>query len=140
MKFEDKNYFIIDKKKYEDVLKEDQENVYLYHFIYVKYMEANTMKFIKIDDVKDLKKIEGKNVLIKYYVEKIHYFNDCENESFEYGEPYFIFNIGYFYIGGFINNKEEETKKVKNLFNKYKNNYPKIHFPFNDIEYLSLNK
>lgn len=140
MKFEDKNYFIIDKKKYEDVLKEDQENVYLYHFIYVKYMEADTMKFIKIDDVKDLKKIEGKNVLIKYYVEKIHYFNDCENESFEYGEPYFIFNIGYFYIGGFINNKEEETKKVKNLFNKYKKNYPKIHFPFNDIEYLSLNK
>ena len=60
MKFEDKNYFIIDKKKYEDVLKEDQENVYLYHFIYVKYMEANTMNFIKIDDVKDLKKIEGK--------------------------------------------------------------------------------
>ena len=55
MKFEDKNYFIIDKKKYEDVLKEDQENVYLYHFIYVKYMEANTMNFIKIDDVKDLK-------------------------------------------------------------------------------------
>ena len=140
MKFEDKNYFIIDKKKYEDVLKEDQENVYLYHFIYVKYMEANTMNFIKIDDVKDLKKIEGKNVLIKYYVEKIHYFNDCENESFEYGEPYFIFNIGYFYIGGFINNKEKETKKVKHLFNKYKKTYPKIHFPFNDIEYLSLNK
>lgn len=118
MKFEDKNYFIIDKKEFEDLLKENQENIYLYHFIYVKYMDANMVKFVKIDDVKDLRKIEGKNVITKYYVEKIHYFNDCDNESFEYGEPYFIFNIGYFYIGGFINNKEPETKKIKSLFDK----------------------
>ena len=140
MKFEDNNYFAIDKNEFENVLKEDRENVYLYHFIFVKYLEDNKVEFKKIDNVNDLKLLENKKILVKYYVEKIHYFNDCRNDEFEYGEPYFIFNVGYFYIGGLIRNKKDETEKIKALFEKYENDYSTIHFPFDDVKYLSLNK
>lgn len=140
MKFEDNNYFIINKEKYNEILEDNVENVYLYHFIYVKYIEKENIKFIKIDNINDLDKLKNKNVLVKYYISKIHYFNDCSNDEFEYGEPYYIYDIGYFYIGGFIKNKEEEVKKIKEMFENYNVKYKSMNFPFDDKKYLSLNK
>lgn len=140
MILKNKNYFLINKNEYEDILKNDREDVYLYHFIYVKYLESGSVKYIKIDNVKDLKLLDNKEIVVKYYVKKIHYFNDCDNLSFEYGEPYYIYNVGYFYIGGFIENKNgEELSRINKLFQRYNNNYDKINFPFNDREYLILN-
>ena len=132
MILKNKNYFLINKNEYEDIFKNDKKGVYLYHFIYVKY--------IKIDNTKDLELLNDKKILVKYYIRKIHYFNECDNLSFEYGEPYYIYNVGYFYIGGFIENKNgEELSKINKLFQGYNNNYDKMSFPFNDREYLNLN-
>lgn len=56
-------------------------------------------------------------------------------------ENLIIYNVGYFYIGGFIENKNgEELSKINKLFQDYNNNYDKMNFPFNDKEYLNLNK
>lgn len=140
MILKDKNYFLINKNEYEDIFKNDKESVYLYHFIYVKYLENECIKYIKIDNVKDLELLNDKKILVKYYIRKIHYFNDCNNLSFEYGEPYYIYNVGYFYLSGFIENKNrEELSKINKLFQDYNNNYDKISFLFNDKEYLNLN-
>ncbi len=140
MILKNKNYFLINKNEYEDILKNDREDVYLYHFIYIKYLENDNVKYIKIDNTKDLELLNDKKILVKYYIRKIHYFNDCDNLSFEYGEPYYIYNVGYFYIGGFIENKNgEELSKINKLFQDYNNNYDKMSFPFNDREYLNLN-
>ncbi len=140
MKFKDNNYFAIDKSEFDNVLNEDRENVYVYHYIVVKYINDNKIDFKKVDNFNDLKLLEDKKILSKYYIAKIHYFNECRNDKFEYGEPYFIFNVGYFYIGGFIKNKKDETEKIKVLFEKYENDYHTMQFPFDDVEYLSLNK
>ena len=155
MNFKDKNYYLIDRKEYEDILKNDMEDVYLYHFIYIKYLESGSVKFIKIDNVKDLKLLDDKEIIVKYYVKKIHYFNECNNGCFEYGEPYYIYNVGYFYIGGFIENKNAEElsrtmidigklanklSRINKLFQDYNDNYDKMSFPFSDSDYLNLNK
>ena len=103
-------------------------------------MKDNNIEYMKIDNIDNLKEIDNLNVLVKYYVQKIHYLYDCSNDNFEYGEPYFIFNVGYFYIGGFIKNNDDEVMKIRKLFEKYVDNYSSMHFPFNDVEYLSLNK
>ncbi len=56
-------------------------------------------------------------------------------------EPYYIYNVGYFYIGGFIENKNaEELSRINKLFQDYNNNYDKMSFPFSDSDYLNLNK
>lgn len=34
MILKDKNYFLINKNEYEDIFKNDKDDVYLYHFIY----------------------------------------------------------------------------------------------------------
>lgn len=141
MNFKDKNYYLIDRKEYEDILKNDREDIYLYHFIYIKYLENGSVKFIKIDNVKDLELLDDKEIIVKYYVNKIHYFNDCSNGCFEYGEPYYIYNVGYFYIGGFIENKNtEELSRINKLFQDYNDNYDKMSFPFSDSDYLNLNR
>lgn len=141
MILKDKNYYLIDRKEYEDILKNDREDVYLYHFIYIKYLESGSVKFIKIDNVKDLKLLDDKEIVVKYYVKKIHYFNECSNGCFEYGEPYYIYHVGYFYIGGFIENKNtEELSRINKLFQDYNDNYDKMSFLFSDSDYLNLNK
>ena len=141
MILKNKNYFLINKNEYEDILKNDREDVYLYHFIYIKYLDSGSVKFIKIDNVKDLKLLDDKEFVVKYFVKKIHYFNECSTGCFEYGEPYYIYNVGYFYIGGFIENKNaEELSRINKLFQDYNDNYDKMIFPFSDSDYLNLNK
>lgn len=140
MIFEDENYLIIEEKDFIDEFEANKEEVYLYHFIVVKYKSDKEIKIIKIDQVKDLSKLEDKEILYKYYIKKIHFYNDCSNEMFEHGEPYYIYNIGYFYIGGFIKTKDEELSKIKNMFEEYNKKYNNIKFSFDDKSYLSLNK
>jgi len=77
---------------------------------------------------------------IKILVKKIHFYNDCSNEMFEHREPYYIYNIGYFYIGGFIKTKDEELSKIKNMFEEYNKKFNNIKFSFDDKSFLSLNK
>jgi hypothetical protein len=116
------------------------ENMFLVFKLFPKNLFKN-LKFIKIDNVKDLKLLDDKEIIVKYYVKKIHYFNECNNVCFEYGEPYYIYNVGYFYIGGFIENKNaEELSRINKLFQDYNDNYDKMSFPFSDSDYLNLNK
>ena len=43
MILKNKNYFLINKNEYEDIFKNDKKGVYLYHFIYVKYLENDNV-------------------------------------------------------------------------------------------------
>lgn len=144
MIYQDKNYSIINKELYEKILgdiklKEENE-IYLYHYIVIKYRDNNDIKTVEIDQIKDLSMIDNKDILYKYYIKKIHYYTESGNYLYEYGEPYYIYNIGYFYIGGFIETPKEELEKIRELFASYNNNYKNMEFPFNDEEFISLNK
>ncbi len=139
MNLKDENYHIIDEKLFKDFLQDDKKLYYLYHYIVVEYEENNTIKYSKIDNLKELNKFKNKNILYKYYIERIHYYNnEDDNFFYEEGYPSHIYNLGYFFIGGFI--KINENKKIEKLLKQYKDNYLNIVFPFNDEKFLSLNK
>ena len=63
MILKNKNFFLINKNEYEDIFKNDKKGVYLYHFIYVKYLENDNVKYIKIDNTKDLELLNDKKIL-----------------------------------------------------------------------------
>ena len=46
MILKNKNYFLINKNEYEDIFKNDKKGVYLYHFIYVKYLENDNVYMV----------------------------------------------------------------------------------------------
>ena len=131
MIYDDKNFTIITKDLYEKVLNED-DNFYPYHYILVKYQDNKGIKTIEINQVKDLYKIKELNVLCKYYIKKLHFYTETGNYLYEYGEPYYIFNVGYFYIGGVIKTKKDELMKIKEMFEKYNKEYSKMKFSFDD--------
>ena len=70
----------------------------------------------------------------------MHYYNYFDNVMYDEGEPTYIYNIGYFFLGGDLacNNKDREIilKKV----DKYNQEYSNTKFPFTDYEFLSNNK
>ncbi len=139
MNLKDENYHIIDKTLFEDFLNDDEKLYYLYHYIVVEYKDKNDIKYLKIDNIKDLKKLKDLNVQYKYYIKRIHYYNnESDNLFFEEGYPSYIYNLGYFFIGGFI--KTNEKEKMKKLLKEYKSNYKNLSFELNDKEFLSLNK
>ena len=139
MNLKNENYRIIDKNLFEDFLKDDNKLYYLYHYIVVEYKEDNKNKYLKIDNIKDLNKLKNVNILYKYYIERIHYYNnEDDNFFYEEGYPTHIYNLGYFFIGGFIKNNEK--KKIEKILKQYKDSYLNMNFPFNDNEFLSLNK
>ena len=141
--FKDEITNIIDGKFYYDMLSDLDDksiNTYCYHFIIVKYKENNKILEIKIDNFKDLDKIKDKDIIVKYYIEKLHYYNYYDNILYDDGEPIHICNLGYFQINGEFPINKEIKKILDKLFNEYDNNYKNIKFELNDKEFLSLNK
>lgn len=143
MDIKDKIVKIIDKELYEKLL-EDLNNkyikTYLYHFIIVKYKDNNDTFTVKIDNIKDLKGIEDKEILVKYYLEKIHYFNEFDNDLYAEGSPLHIYNIGYFLFDGDVKTDKQTKEVLDQLFDEYENNYNNLSQQFNDLTFLSLNK
>ncbi len=140
MEFKDKITNIINEELYNKLLSDlDERNIktYFYHFIVVKYKDHNDISTIKIDNIKDLDNIKDKEILSKYYVEKLHYYNRFDNDLYAEGMPCHIYNLGYFLVDGDVNSINIELNK---LFDEYDKNYSNIKFEFNDIEFLSLNK
>ena len=114
MNLKDENYHIIDEKLFKDFLQDDKKLYYLYHYIVAEYKEDSLTKYLKIDNVEDLTKLNNKNILYKYYIERIHYYNnEDDNFFYEEGYPSHIYNLGYFFIGGFI--KTNENKKIEKI-------------------------
>ena len=114
MNLKDENYHIIDEKLFKDFLQDDKKLYYLYHYIVAEYKEDGLTKYLKIDNVEDLTKLNNKNILYKYYIERIHYYNnEDDNFFYEEGYPSHIYNLGYFFIGGFI--KTNENKKIEKI-------------------------
>ncbi len=141
MEFKDNITKIIDEKLYKILLNDLYDKsikTYLYHFIVVKYKDHNNIYTMKIDNLKDLNKIKDKEILIKYYVEKLHYYNEFSNDLYADGMPCHIYNMGYFLIDGDIELNDKEKLELNELFIKYQNNYS--NFKNNDIDFLSLNK
>lgn len=141
MIYEDKNYSIIDEKYYNSLMKNINKNeTYLYHFITVKYRDNNDIITVNIDQVKDLNQIKDKNILFKYYVQNIHFYNEFNNILYDNGEPYYIYNIGYFLIGGDVSMNKKDKEIARSMFDKYNKEYLDMRFPFSDEEFLSNNK
>ena len=141
MIFENENYIITNKKNFDETIKEEKENIYLYHFIIIKYKENNEIKEIKIDQLNDLNKLENKEILYKYYIRKIHYYTEPSLFYYEeQGDTYHIDNIGYFHIGGLFETNKDELKQIKEMFNNYNKNYKNMKPKYSDEEFLKNNK
>lgn len=137
MLFEGEKHIPIDENEFLEILNYEKDSVYLYHYIVVFYNEDNQIKEIKIDQVKNLKLLEDKDIIRKYYVRKIHYFNNPDYfYSEEIGDTYHIYNIGYFHIGGYMKNDIDE----KEFYKKYIDDYENLEFPFTDEDFLLNNK
>lgn len=141
MNIEDKISGIINESEYANFLKDrNHKETYLYHFILVKYKDHNDICSIKIDSKDDIKKIVDKNILYKYYIEKIHYYNEFNNIQYDKGMPIHIYNLGFFEMNGDLPLSKEEKNQISDLFSEYEKNYNSIYFDFDDETFLSLNK
>ena len=141
MLFNDENYSIIDKKMYEDLIDgSDKKEFYLYHYIFVVYQDNIDIKTIKIDQVKDLYKLKDLHIIYKYYIIKAHYYNEFNNIMYDEGMPTFVYNIGYFLVGGDAKTKKSDKKEFEKLLENYNSNYSNMDFPYDDTKFLSLNK
>lgn len=139
MLFEE-NISVITEEEFNCELEGVKDKAYLYHFIIVKYKEKYDIKTLKLDQVEDLEELKSKEIITKYYLKKIHYYNSCDNENFALGEPHHIYNLGFFYIGGILNSSKDNLILIKELLKEYEDNYKNMKFPFTDEEFLSLNK
>ena len=116
------------------------EETYDYHCIIVKYQDNTDILTMKIDKVEDLIKLKDLNVVSKYYVRKIHYYNETDNLLFDEGEPCYIVNLGYFFLNGMVELSNKGKEKVKEMFDNYDKEYTNMTFPFTDEEFLNRNK
>lgn len=134
MKLENLNYIRIEQSKFEKEL-EEETNKYLYHFIVCKMTDG---QIIKVDNYNNLDELESNNIDCKFYVEKIDYYKDKDNPHKEYGSAYHIQNIGYFYIGGIVENEKVNTDELKALIADYETKY-KMTSLDKDTEFLNRN-
>ena len=134
MKLENLNFIRIEQSKFEKEL-EEETNKYLYHFIVCKMTDG---QIIKVDNYNNLDELESNNIDCKFYVEKIHYYKDKDNPHKEYGSAYHIQNIGYFYIGGIVENEKVNTDELKALIADYEAKY-KMTSLDKDAEFLNRN-
>ena len=140
MIFESNNFSIITKELYNDLIDDsDKKTYYLYHYIIVAYQENTIVKTIKIDQLKDLDKIKVLNVLNKYYITKVHYYTEPSNMLLD-GMPTYVYNIGYFLLDGDVDTTRTDKEEFEKLLKDYNDNYSNMKFPYDDTEFLSLNK
>ena len=131
----------ISKETFDNLMKtRDMDKTYDYHYIIVKYQDNTDILTMKIDKVEDLIKLKDLNVISKYYVRKIHYYNETDNLLFDEGEPCYIVNLGYFFLNGMVDIPEKENEELEAEFNNYDDNYNNMSFEFTDEEFLNRNK
>lgn len=132
---------IINKERFDNLIEDrETDRTYDYHCIIVKYQENMDILTMKIDKVEDLEKLKDLKIISKYYVRKIHYYNESDNLLFDEGEECHIENLGYFFLNGMVELSDKDRKIVKEMFQKYDNEFNNITFDFTDEEFLSLNK
>ena len=132
---------IISKETFDKLINDrDIEETYDYHCIIVKYQNNTDILTMKIDKVEDLIKLKDLNVVSKYYVRKIHYYNEADNLLFDEGEPCYIVNLGYFFLNGMVDIPENKNEELEAGFHNYDENYNNMTFEFTDEEFLALNQ
>ena len=132
---------ITTKETFDNLMNDrDIDRTYDYHCIIVKYQDNTDILTMKIDKVEDLEKLKDLKVISKYYVRKIHYYNESDNLLFDEGEECHIENLGYFFLNGMVELSKENKKIVEEMFKKYDSEFNNITFEFTDEEFLSLNK
>lgn len=132
---------IMKKETFDNLMKDrDTEETYDYHCIIVKYQDNTNTLTMKIDKVEDLEKLKDLNVISKYYVRKIHYYNETDNLLFDEGEECHIENLGYFFLDGMVELSNNDKEKVEEMFDNYDKNYNNMNFEFTDEEFLALNQ
>lgn len=141
MILENKNFFITNEKMFNQMINDtDKNDYYLYHYIIVVYKINNTIETIKIDQINDLDKLDNLNVIYKYYIKRMHFYNYFDNVMYDEGEPTYIYNIGYFFLDGDVSCNKKDKEIIFNKINKYNQEYSNMKFPFTDNEFLSNNK
>lgn len=141
MILENKNFFITNEKMFNQMINDTDKNYYyLYHYIIVVYKINNNIETIKIDQINNLDKLDNLNVIYKYYIKRMHYYNYFDNVMYDEGEPAFIYNIGYFFLDGDLSCNLKDKEIIFNKINKYNQEYSNMKFPFTDCEFLSNNK
>lgn len=132
---------IISKETFDKLINDRYiEETYDYHCIIVKYQDNTNILTMKIDKVEDLIKLKDLNVVSKYYIRKIHYYNETDNLLFDEGEECHIENLGYFFLDGMVELSDNDKEKVKEMFDNYDKNYNNMNFEFTDEEFLNRNK
>lgn len=132
---------IISKETFDKLINDRYiEETYDYHCIIVKYQDNTDILTIKIDKVEDLIKLKDLNIISKYYVRKIHYYNETDNLLFDEGEECHIENLGYFFLDGMVELSDNDKEKVEEMFDNYDKNYNNMNFEFTDEEFLVLNQ
>lgn len=132
---------ITNKETFDNLIKtRDIDRTYDYHYIVVKYQDNKDTLTLKIDKIEDLEKLKDLNVISKYYVRKIHYYNESDNVLYDEGEECHIEKIGYFFLDGMVELSNNDKEKVEEMFDNYDKNYNNTNFEFTDEEFLSLNK
>ena len=132
---------ITTKETFDNLMNDrETDRTYDYHCIIVKYQHNTDILTMKIDKVEDLEKLKDLKVISKYYVRKIHYYNESNNLLFDEGEECHIENLGYFFLNGMVELSDKDRKIVEEKFEKYDNEFNNIIFDFTDEEFLSLNK
>ena len=132
---------IMKKETFDNLMKDrDVEETYDYHCIIVKYQDNTDILTIKIDKIEDLIKLKDLNIVSKYYIRKIHYYNETDNLLFDEGEECHIENLGYFFLDGMVELSDNDKEKVEEMFDNYDKEYTNMTFEFTDEEFLSLNK
>ena len=116
------------------------EETYDYHCIIVKYQDNTDILTIKIDKIEDLIKLKDLNIVSKYYIRKIHYYNETDNLLFDEGEECHIENLGYFFLDGMVELSDNDKEKVEEMFDNYDKEYTNMTFEFTDEEFLNRNK
>ncbi len=122
MKIEELKCVPINKAVFEKELN-NSINKYLYHFILCELVN-NT--FVKVDNYNNLNSLKDDKIKYKYYIEKIHYFKNKDNPHPEYGDTFHIYGIGYFYIGGIVDNEIISKEQISQIINQYKKDYDNL--------------
>lgn len=132
---------IMKKETFDNLMKDrDVEETYDYHCIIVKYQDNTDILTIKIDKIEDLIKLKDLNIVSKYYIRKIHYYNETDNLLFDEGEECHIENLGYFFLDGMVELSDNDKEKVEEMFDNYDKEYTNMTFEFTDEEFLNRNK
>lgn len=138
MLFDEKNdYEFISESIYNKQTKDiENGDATIEKSICIFYREEDNIVKKEIFNKEDI--INDKNILVKYYIERIKLKDQFIFNTPDVGDAYHIYNLGYFFISDFAELMSKESKEeYRKLFLEYDKSYQNMKFPFNDYDFLT---